>query len=192
MSLSGFVRFVIVIACILGASPSAAQQSANPNLAEITPAPNAFTLADPVPSWVVETAAPEVSAAAPIVIRLAETQYLVDREPVAFIRRVTVVNDASSLAGAGHIAISFAQDYERVQLHWIRIQRGQEQLDRTKLSNVRFLQREQGLEQGVYSGYVTASILIDDLRVGDTIDMAYSVQGQNPVFAGKFIRLTSW
>ncbi|MGY3452312.1 DUF3857 domain-containing protein [Bradyrhizobium sp. USDA 4353] len=192
MFLSGFVRVVIVIACILAAYPSAAQQAAAPNLAEIKPQANAFTLADPVPSWVVETTAPEVSAPAPIVIRLAETQYLVDREPEVFVRRVTAINDAASLAAAGHIAISFAQDYERVQLHWIRIQRGQEQIDRTKTSKLRFLQREQGLEQGVYSGDVTASILIDDLRVGDTIDMAYTHHGQNPVFAGKFIGLTSW
>ncbi|MGJ4950453.1 DUF3857 domain-containing protein [Bradyrhizobium sp. HKCCYLS20291] len=192
MSLSGFVRVVVVIACILASYPSAAQQTAGPNLAEIKPAADAFTLAEAVPSWVVETATPDVGAPAPIVVRLAETQYLVDREPVAFVRRVTAVNDAASLAGAGHIAISFAQDYERVQLHWIRIQRGPEQIDRTKVSKLRFLQREQGLEQGVYSGYVTASILIDDLRVGDTIDVAYSLHGQNPVFAGKFIGVASW
>ena len=47
-------------------------------------------------------------------------------------------------------------------------------------------------EQGIYSGQVTASILVDDLRVGDTLVVAYSVTGQNPVFAGKFVDAASW
>ena len=44
----------------------------------------------------------------------------------------------------------------------------------------------------MYSGRVTASILIDDLRVGDTLDISYSTYGQNPVFGGKYIGLTGW
>src|SRR5437870_347882 len=51
---------------------------------------------------------------------------------------------------------------------------------------------EAALENGVYSGTVTASILVDDLRVGDTIEYQYSVVGDNPVFGGKFFNGASW
>ena len=39
---------------------------------------------------------------------------------------------------------------------------------------------------------MTASILIDDLRVGDTLDVEYSTFGENPVFGGKFIGVAGW
>ncbi len=44
----------------------------------------------------------------------------------------------------------------------------------------------------MYSGRVTASILIEDLRVGDTLDISYSTYGQNPVFSGKYFSSTGW
>lgn len=91
------------------------------------------------------------------------------------------------LAAAGRISISFAPEYEHVQLHAIHVLRGAELLDRTKTSTIRFLQREHGLEQGVYSGRVTASIVTDNLQVGDTIDISYSTYGQNPVFGANIL-----
>src|SRR5262249_16297487 len=35
-------------------------------------------------------------------------------------------------------------------------------------------------------------ILVSDLRVGDTLEVAYTREGQNPVFGNKFIDSTSW
>ena len=174
------------------AQQNSAQQNIDNQLKEVQLGANAFTLADPVPSWVDQAPIPETSEPQPIVIRLADTQFLIDQIPVTYVRRATRINDAASLTAAGRLSISFAPEYERVQLHAIRIYRAQEELDRTKTSAIRFLQREQGLEQGVYSGRVTASILIDDLRVGDTIDVSYSTYGQNPVFAGKYMGSAGW
>jgi lipoprotein NlpI len=184
-------RLVLLTALLAGAAGHqvAAQQGTEK---EIKVGTNAFTLGDPVPSWVDRATLPEVTTTQPIVVRLADSQYLVDKVPMVYIRRATQINDAASLTAAGRISISFAPEYERVQLHAIRIERGQEQLDRTTSSNVRFLQREQGLDYGVYSGRVTASILIDDLRVGDTLDIEYSTSGENPVFGGKYIGAAGW
>jgi hypothetical protein len=82
--------------------------------------------------------------------------------------------------------------YHKLKVHAVRVLRAGETLDRTASSSVRFLQRETGLEQGVYSGEVTASILVSDLRVGDTLEYAYSLYGQNPVFGDKFIATVGW
>jgi lipoprotein NlpI len=192
MGLLKWVRAVFLLAGMLGFQPAAAQTGADHQVKEVQLGNDAFTLADPVPSWVDVAPLPDTANSQPVVIRLADTQFLVDRVPVTYVRRATIVNDAASLTAAGRFSISFAPEYERVQLHAIRIQRGQEQLDRTKTSNIRFLQREQGLEHGIYSGRVTASILIDDLRVGDTLDISYSVYGQNPVFGGKYFGMSAW
>lgn len=171
-----------------------AQQPADAQLKEVQLGARSFSLADPIPSWVVPAspAKPEAGKSDPIVIRLADTQFMVGREPATFVRRATLVNDVSSLSALGRTSISFSPEYERVELHAIRILRGDTELDKTKTLNIRFLQREQALEQGVYSGRVTASILVDDLRVGDTLDVSYTVYGQNPVFGGKYYGLTGW
>jgi lipoprotein NlpI/transglutaminase-like putative cysteine protease len=192
MNLAGLVRSGAVLLCILACSETFAQQNVDNQFKEIKLAANAFSLADPIPTWVDPTTIPDVTEPQPIVIRLADTQFLVDRVPVVYVRRATLINDAASLTAAGRLSIAFAPEYERVQLHAIHIHRGQDLLDRTSTSTIRFLQREQGLEQGVYSGRVTASILIDDLRVGDTLDVSYSTYGQNPVFGGKYASSAGW
>ena len=192
MNLARLVRCGVLLLGILACAETSAQQNADNQFKEIKPAANAFSLSDPVPAWVDPTEIPEVSGAQPIVIRLADTQFLVDRDPVVYVRRAMQINDAASLTAAGRFSIAFAPEYERVQLHAIHIYRGQERLDRTSTSTVRFLQREQGLEQGIYSGRVTASILIDDLRVGDTLDISYSTYGENPVFGGKYSSSSGW
>jgi hypothetical protein len=192
MFLAKLIRSSLLFVSILGISEAAAQQTVESPLKEVQLGTNSFTIANPVPSWVDLAPIPESDKPQPIVIRLAETQFLVDQIPATFVRRATLVNDAASLTSAGRFSIPFAPDYERVELHFVRIHRGSEELDRTKSSNVRFLQREQGLEGGIYTGHVTASILIEDLRVGDTLDIAYSTYGQNPVFDGKYFRITAW
>ena len=66
-------------------------------------------------------------------VRLADTQYLESEVPVIYTRRATLINDATSLTAAGRFSISFALEYERVQLHastfiadrngWIELER---------------------------------------------------------------------
>ena len=192
MGLAKFVRAGALLAGLLLSQDISAQQTPGQPVKEVQVGANAFTLAAPVPAWVDATPLPEITKPQPVVVRLMDSQFLVGPTPIAYTRRAVAINDTASLGAAGRVSISFAPDYERVQLHWIRIHRAQDILDRTTSSNVRFLQREQGLENGVYSGRVTASILIDDVRVGDTLDVAYSIEGDNPVFGGKYFGAAGW
>src|SRR5215467_5401240 len=164
----------------------------NIQLKEVQIAVGAFSLAEPLPAWVESIAIPEAGQAHSVVLRLADTQYLIDGTPVVYVRRALMVNDAASLSSAGQILIPFVPQYQKLQLHAVHVLRKGESLDRTAASTVRFLQRETALEQGVYSGEVTASVLVSDLRVGDTLEFAYSLHGQNPVFGGKFVETASW
>jgi lipoprotein NlpI len=159
---------------------------------EVQIAADAFSLGEPVPAWVIPSAIPDPAQAEPMLIRLADTQYYVDRAPIVYVRRAMTINDATSLSRAGQVSIPFVPQYHKLKVHAVRVLRGGETLDRTASSSVRFLQRETGLEQGIYSGEVTASILVNDLRVGDTLEFSYSLYGQNPVFGDKFIATASW
>jgi lipoprotein NlpI/transglutaminase-like putative cysteine protease len=191
LALRGAIGALVYLLTLMPSAGAQTNLGGSP-VKEVQVAQDAFSLGDPVPSWVDPTAMPERGNAQPIFIRLADTQYLVARTPVTFVHRALTINDPGSLTAAGQLPISFVPQYQRLQLHAVRILRGEEVLDRTTTSSVRFLQRETGLEHGVYSDVVTASILVNDLRLGDTLEFAYSLHGQNPVFGGKFADSVFW
>jgi lipoprotein NlpI/transglutaminase-like putative cysteine protease len=193
MHLAKLICVAGLLAGILGFQGVSAQQSADDRLKEVPLGKNSFTVGDPIPFWVDQLPLPETTSTQPVVVRLADTQYFLGKSfPETHLRRATLINDPAALTAAGRFSISFSPEYQRVQLHGIHIHRGQEQFDRTKTSNIRFLQREQDLERGMYSGRVTASILIDDVRIGDTVEIAYTISGENPVFGGKAFGLSPW
>lgn len=194
-SATATVRVTLTLLLSLFLPPAKSHgQSANEGaqFKEIQIAVDAFSLGEPIPDWVDQIAIPEVIDVQPVVVRLADRQYLVDQTSAVYVRSAMMINDAASLNSAGLVTIPFVPQYHKLKLHTVRVIRGGESLDRTGSSTVRFLQREVGLEQGVYSGEITASILVNDLRVGDTLEYSYTRSGQNPVFGDKFVDVASW
>ena len=159
---------------------------------EIQVASDAFTKNMTLPSWVQPHAVPDAVATGPMVVQLADTQIMIAERPTTYSHRAVKINDALILSQAGRVQIPFIPEYQKLVLHTLRVVRDKEPLDRLQSAQVRFLQRETGLERNVYSGVVTASILIDDLRVGDTLELAYSTIGANPVFDNRFSEITAW
>jgi lipoprotein NlpI/transglutaminase-like putative cysteine protease len=98
-----------------------------------------------------------------------------------------VVDEASALGSASQFEIQFDPSYETLAIHHLFILRGGKKIDKLDASRVELLQRETELEKRMYNGRVTASILLQDVRVGDRIEIAYSLRGLNPVFGGKYI-----
>src|SRR4029453_2910725 len=132
------VLAVVLCVCLLLARAEAQQPPQdNAQLKEVQIAAGAFSLADPVPSWVEPVAIPEANQTHPVVLRLADNQYLIDDAPVIYVRPALMVNDGGSLSGAGQISIPFVPQYHKLQLHAVRIFRKGESLDRTASSTVR-------------------------------------------------------
>ena len=59
--------------------------------------------------------------------------------------------------------------------------------DRLDPADVRILEQEEDLDLDLYYRHATALVLLDDVRVGDRVDFAYSTVGSNPIFAGRFM-----
>ena len=172
-----------------GTTGTAAQET----LKEVQLAKDQFSRGAPLPAWVEKVSAlPDTQNKASTVLRLADTQLTASPIQSYYVHRVIKVNDAAGLQQNGQYAIAFQANYQQVQLHFLRILRGNAVLDKTTTASTRFLQREAGLEQGLYNGEVTASILIDDLRVGDSIEIAYTTLGANPVLGRTYVQTTSW
>ncbi|HEY6170526.1 MAG TPA: DUF3857 domain-containing transglutaminase family protein [Verrucomicrobiae bacterium] len=72
--------------------------------------------------------------------------------------------------------LAFEPRTQSVTLHWIRIRRGDVEIDHAIRNNLRLLQREEGLEGFVIDGWCTALLVIEDVRPGDILDVCYTIE----------------
>ncbi len=102
------------------------------------------------------------------------------------------INDASALGKIGQFSIDYLPAYQTLSVHRIMLLRGPERIDHTRSATARTMQRETAMEEGVLGGVSTVQLLIDDVRVGDTLWVTYTVEGDNPVFGKKWSDAFSW
>jgi tetratricopeptide (TPR) repeat protein len=180
--------FLLAVGVTSALAETAGTQTAASALAE-----RAFARGVPVPAWVDpihDLPAPVPNG--PLSIRLADLQFRVHREMETYQHRAITVHESSSLGALGQFDIEFQPDYQHVQLHKLAILRGGEVIDKLTSADIRFLQRETALEQGIFTGSVTAEIITTDVRVGDTLEVEYTVVGENPVFGHHFMQSAQW
>jgi len=148
----------------------------------------------PAPQWVVNIAAPAAKPSSePNDLRLGDVQRRwSEAGEHAYHHYVMSANNASGVASLGQLTIDFNPAFQSVQLHTLRIVRSGATLDELAAAKPKFLEREPGLEQSEYTGTVTIAIVLEDLRVGDSLDYSYSIIGSNPVFKGAIAGLQLW
>jgi TPR repeat protein/transglutaminase-like putative cysteine protease len=172
--------------CASGAAPAAQTRGAAKEGAS-------FVRNVPLPRFAQALAqAPETVRDDAVVIRLAETQVLVGPVPAVLVNRVIQVNAHSALSVIGQFGISYLPDHQKLLLHRVAIIRGKQVLDRTAVVNTRLLAREDGIGIGVYGGATTVQMLLDDVRVGDSLWFTYTIEGANPVFGKRWADEFSW
>jgi hypothetical protein len=81
-----------------------------------------------------------------------------------------------------HHEIEFDPGYQTLTLHQLDIVRDGRRASRLRGVKVRILQRERDLDSRVYDGRRTVDLDLDDVRPGDVLEFAYTLDGQNPVF----------
>lgn len=87
---------------------------------------------------------------------------------------------------SSEIRLNFDPNYEQLLLHKVQVWRNGKAINKLDLAKVKVIQREEGMDAGIYDESLTAILVLDDIRVGDVIDYAYTSKGYNPVFGGKF------
>lgn len=143
----------------------------------------------PAPKWV-DVQVPEFNptdTSAPQYLALKDKQVLLSDGGVStYVRQVRVLRQPSGVEQGSQVQIEFDPSYQKLVLHQLAIWRDGKRIDKLAMKAFKVLQRETQLERLMYDGRVTASAVLDDVRVNDRIELAYTLQGQNPVFAGKF------
>lgn len=93
---------------------------------------------------------------------------------------------APSLVGdAGKFSITFNPEYQRLLIHRVELRRDGHWLDRLDPEHISLARREQGFEDDLSDGQVTALLVLDDVRIGDVVRVSYTVDGSNPVLDGQ-------
>lgn len=103
-----------------------------------------------------------------------------------FVRVVSLMENESGVQDSGSLSFSFDPNYQQLQLHRLAIHRGGKVIDRLSQSKIRLIQPEPDLDGHIVTGRQTALVFVEDLRVGDALEYAYSLRGANPVFAGHY------
>ncbi|KPF57954.1 hypothetical protein D621_07240 [beta proteobacterium AAP51] len=145
----------------------------------------------PIPGWVVAPPAPDPSAAPAPNIGTRRDQ-LVDLQvnhvgstPQYFVRVRSVALDPGALGSVSQWQIGFNPAFQTVLIHHASVLRDGQRSERLADARIEPMRREQRLEQQVLDGSETLLVVLADVRVGDAVEVAYSVAGENPIFEGR-------
>jgi hypothetical protein len=150
-----------------------------------------FEIAPP-PAWVKPIAPPTESGAdqdsGGTFYLLVDRQQDVDRNAFYYhdVRKITSENGVQSGA---FFSANFNPAFQRLILHALRVSRNKVSSDRLDRSQIKLVPSEEDPQRLAYHPYYTAETALDDVRVGDVIDFAYTVEGDNPLRGNKCFEL---
>jgi hypothetical protein len=103
-----------------------------------------------------------------------------------YARSRLVATDAAALPEISKAELAFNPAFQTLTLHEATVWRDGAKLDRLQDARVELLRREERLEQSTLTGTRSLLVVLNDVRVGDAVDVAYTVHGANPIFKGRF------
>ena len=151
--------------------------------------PRNYVLA-PTPAWVENIAIaeqPAGSAREALHMLLQDEQVdLSGDKPVHYRRTRVAVMERAGLEQASSVSLGFNPRFQTLAIHDIAVLRNGRRIDQLRSARIDIAQRERQLESGVYDANLDAIVTLADVRVGDVVELAYSITGENPVFNKKY------
>lgn len=105
-------------------------------------------------------------------------------------RTLRVVERVASPEGLDRVSpilLDFDPSFQQLQIHHVRLWREGTSIDAYSAADVRMLDVEDELGSRLLLGTRRMMIVVPDARVGDTVDLAYTLSGRNPIFAGHVV-----
>jgi hypothetical protein len=140
-----------------------------------------------IPDWVKEIDIPAESTISKddvisgYYFTLLDYQVNLEKEAI-FNHEVINVISYSGITNASQLSISYDTSYQELKIHYLYIWRKGKKIDRTNDLTIEILNNELNLQNGIYTGQITAYDILNDVRKDDLIDLAYTIVGDNPIF----------
>ncbi|MGB8352957.1 MAG: DUF3857 domain-containing protein [Chthoniobacteraceae bacterium] len=84
------------------------------------------------------------------------------------------------------LTFTFDPSCQTLVLNKLIVYRNGKASDRLAAQEVKLLHREEGLDRLLYDGRLSAVLILEDIRVGDIVEYAYTIRGANPIFDGHY------
>ena len=83
------------------------------------------------------------------------------------------------------LSIDFDPTRQSLVFHWVRICRGSNVFNELDPGKIKVIEPERDVDRYLFTGEKTALLLLDDVRVGDIVDFAWTLRGENSGGGGK-------
>ena len=103
-----------------------------------------------------------------------------------FTRVVKLLENENGVQDAGSLRLDFDAEFQELQVHRVAVHRAGKTFNRLNAAKVKIIQQEDELGDHMFTGRQTAVLFIEDLRVGDVLEYAYTVRGANPALGGHY------
>ena len=146
----------------------------------------------PVPSWVQKVVPSVDPNSTPAQAGTSSTRILDDEQTRVgssverYYHYYQKVDNTAGLEDLSQLQFNFEPSYQQLAIHFVRILRNGTTIDVLKPSEIQVIQKEEDLDQQLYNGTSAALIFVNDVRVGDVVEYAYTITGENPVLGGRF------
>jgi transglutaminase-like putative cysteine protease len=106
---------------------------------------------------------------------LVDRQLRIERESSsAYTHVVMHLGNESAVDEQSHVQITYRPSLEQIVFHSLWVRRGPTEIDQLQRARMSTLRRELDLEQGIIDGQLTASFVLEDVRVGDVLEYSYT------------------
>ncbi len=182
MKIVPFLGAILFLATAAGAAEEREKQAASSTSSSVD-----FEIAEPA-SWVKPvTVSGELEAGMEntgTVYLLVDRQDNLDRNAFYYheVRKITSENGLQSGAS---FSVAFYPAFEKLTLHSLQVVRDGVASNRLERSSIRLSAQEKDPLRLSYDSSFRADVALDDVRVGDVIEYAYTREGGNPLRRGK-------
>jgi hypothetical protein len=139
--------------------------------------------------WVVPVEAPAVTSIKPeealggVLYLLIDRQMHAERGECYFHLAGRVLNE-TGLQQLSLIRLEFDPSFQTPFLHAVDVVRDGRRSSRLRPESIHVMAVEREQERFVYNRAMAAVLHLEDVRVGDTVEYAFSLRGENPVYPG--------
>jgi transglutaminase-like putative cysteine protease len=122
------------------------------------------------------------------IYRLVDRQQRIEKKTKIFYSRLaTTLLSADAVENNSSIEITFDPEYQTVVVHRVNLIRDGKIIDKLDLKSFNLFRAETDTDKLIYNGTMNASYIVPGVRVGDTLDYAYSVKGRNPALGTHYV-----